>query len=166
MATKQNNKKQEERPAIRFKYLAEIKVSKVTLELTQEQTHVKRVKLETTIGNVTYKPKKRLLEIKELAGFIVESMKTDLFELSEFIASNPMLVALSKECKKSAQDVTLSYAEIDRYDDIDEEVKTYKFMNKTQFDTVYCKAFHKDDLSNITKQKENMEKYAVKEIEL
>ena len=160
--------KNNEKPNIRWKHSETVKVSRVTLELTQDETQVKRVKLQTKIGNITYKPKKRELGIKEIAGFQTEFTKNELYGITEFIAMNPLLVQLSKDSKlpKDNPEIVLSYAEIDRYDENDEEIKTYKFMNKGQFETIYYKPFHKDDLSNLEKQKENKKKYAALELEL
>ena len=142
-----------------------VKVEKIVLERTGKNgEQLVRIRLETDLGNITYKPKKQQTVIEKLAGFETEIKKTDLFSTSEFITENPLLVELSKNCKEEPQEVILGYGEISRFNDEEGEPDYFKFMMEGQFKSLYYEKYHKTDKSNLEKQKEKKQKYQETEL--
>lgn len=134
-----------------------VKVSKVVLERTMDKQKVNRVRLETDVGNITYKPRIREMESEELAGYEMENVTKELHEVSEFIANNPMLSQLAKDCKQQPQEIYISFAETQQEND-NGEVTTYYYTRKSGFEGIYYPNYHKND-ELLQKQKEIAERY-------
>lgn len=153
-----------------YRHLEKVLVKKIVLELTRDEQYVKRVRLETESGNITYKPKYTEKKQKELAGIETENTETKLFGTSEFIASNPMLVTLSKNTKKEYQEIICSYAEtttiLDEDETEDKPQQTYKFMRSYLFNNIYYPVFHKEDKTTLENLEDLKDKYSYKEVDL
>lgn len=141
-----------------------VMVEKVLVETTPKESKVFRVKLMTDLGDITYKPKKQIEEKSELGGFDTVTQKLELFTMGEFVTNNPLLKQLSDNCKKEPQEIILGYAEISRFDELEQEEVFYKYLTKGQFETIYYEKVHGKDKSNLKKQEEKKEKYNKKEL--
>jgi len=156
-------KQKEDKPKVKYYHVIPVKVSGVMLKLTPDKRYLIRIKLITDIGDITHKPKKWVNVNESLAGFDVEISDSEYIEITEFILANPMLVMLSKESKKTPQEIWLSYAEIEGVDN-EGVSKKYKFMGTGQFKNIFYEEFHKEDKTTLNKMKETKEKFS--EVEL
>lgn len=142
-----------------------VKVNKIVLELTGAKDElVQRIRLETEAGNITYKPKKIIEQTSTIGDFGTESTRKENYTVTEFLANNAMLVTLAKNCKKEPQEIVISYAEFVTFNEKEKEFISYFYMLDNQFSTIYYKEFHKDDKSNLEKQKEKAKKFEEEEL--
>lgn len=126
----------------RYSHAVKAYVSKVTLELFGKNSEfVNRVRLDTDLGSITHRPKKRIEELSKVSGFDTVSRKTEMMTVNEFIAEYPEMKKLNELAKNEPQLVHLSFVEImgDKDSDDDDEI-WYKFMRDYQFKNIYCPA--------------------------
>lgn len=144
---KKETKETEEEPLkINWTFAVPVKVSSVVLERTMDKKYIKRVRFETDLGNITYKPKIRETETEGLAGYKLETEKNKLLEVATFIADNPMLSQLAKDStKENPKEIWLSYGEIERFNDLTQETEIYRFLSKSGFTGIYYDGFHQND---------------------
>jgi hypothetical protein len=145
-----------------------VEVSKVVLETTtrNEVKFVSRIRLITDLGEITYKPKRQVTKTTEIDGFETEEVITEQLTTTEFRNANKMLVLLNDNAKEKPQEIWLSYAEISRFDERENEEKFYMYMLRNQFESIYYEKFHKSDKSNLEYQQEKKEKYSKEEEEV
>ena len=148
----------------KFYYCVPVAVSKIVLERDGKNNELlRRLRMETDLGNITYKPKKRTIEQNNLLGFETESSKVESFLVSEFLIENPMLKELNDSANKKPQEIILSYAEISNIDKETNEEKFYKYLVEKQFKSLYWENYHKDTKETLDIQKKNKETYESKE---
>lgn len=131
-----------------YKNAVKTKVNEITIETrrnTDNNLIIKRLRLKTDLGDITYKPKKKIEKKQEIKGFSVIEDETDFFTIDEFLDKYPFIEILAKNSNEKPQEIVLSYAEFTKkYEDNDKEV-TYRFMRDYQFETVYYPEVHSTD---------------------
>ncbi len=131
-------------------------VENVILELTgKNKEWLRRIRFVTkNEGEITYRPKKPLTETGTLGVFDTVHSKTELYGVDEFVKLNPFLEVLAKNCKDKPQKIVGGFSESFSIPEGDEEKVLYKFFRVWNLDEIYYKEFHKEDTSNLDKQKE------------
>jgi hypothetical protein len=128
--------------------------------LTEDGQFVKRVRFECVGGDITYKPKLKEMEMAYIGAMPTSKLTTYLIKTEDFIKQNPVLTSINENVRVSGpQEIVLTYAEIDRYDEDDDEVLTYKFTTKGFFDLLYYVEYHKTDVKNLESMKEIKTKF-------
>ncbi len=159
----ENVNKENDRPVVKWFNAEKVTVSKVLIELTgKNKEFVKRVRFETDIGDITYKPKNEIVESGEISGFATLYKKNELMTVSDFVLNNSMAKLLSEESKKKPQQIIISYAVIENTDS--DEVVEYRYLNKSQWEIIYWKDHHGSDTVNLDKQLEMKAKFAGEEL--
>lgn len=132
-----------------------LKVKKI-----DEIVFLERIRFITSLGDITYKPKKKATRTETINGFkITEDIKEE-YTLKQFIEENPFISYLNEEITSGKKvNITLSYAEFTKQYDNGEI--TYRFMRDYQFSTIYNEDYHKD-----TKNLEKMENWKIKQEEI
>lgn len=159
-------KKIEEQELKRKKHYAEtVEIVKVIAETPRNnEDAVRRIRFETGTGiNITWKPQKSKIESKTRGGFNLQIEKSDFYLIEDLKEDYPVLVELTKLTNKESVSVVMSYMEQEFYNDREQEIETYYFMNDKDMETLYLASFYKTD-EKLKQQEEAKKKYAEKEI--
>ncbi len=151
----------EKPPKPKFFNKVEVTVNKVVVE-TDTVNGVKfvtRVRLETNLNGITYRPKRKVTESKKVDEWNTEEKKTELLTTTELRNEYELLVLLNKKCDESPQKITIPYAEISRFDDKIQKEVFHKYMLDNQFSIIYYEEFHGKNKDNLEKQQEQIDKY-------
>lgn len=160
----QEEQKEQELKQI-WHYAEPVLINKIILETAKNNKEdIRRIRFEADDVVITFKPQKTKTEIKTKKDFEIVSDVKDIYSFSDLEDEFPELLEIAKNCKKEPQTIIISFVEKEFYNEREDEINTYFFMNQSQMNTLYYKPVHKDNKERIQKQEETKKRYEEKEL--